>query len=64
MNKLSPRMQERLEKWRKSIQKEIESPIPKLRQEKMIRRGSKGDRGDALTLEELEHEYKLSQNRR
>jgi hypothetical protein len=62
MAKLSAKMQERLDMWRKNILpvKSVEN----FRQKITTRRGSKGDKGDVMTLEDLENEHRRSQTRR
>lgn len=66
MTKLSQKMQERLDLWRKNVLpvKLPEKLIPNLRQSTVIRRGSKGDQGDVETLEQLEEEHRRSQTRK
>lgn len=62
MDKLSEKMKERLEKWRKNPQ-----PVPsvsKLRAEKNVRRLGKGDHGDALSEEDWGEECRRSQTRK
>ena len=62
MNNLSKQMQERLDKWRKNT---IPTPsLVKVKEQGSFRRGSKGDRGDAMTQEEWDEEARKSQTRK
>jgi hypothetical protein len=62
VNNLTEKMQERLDKWRKNT---IAIPSEqKIKAATASRRNSKGDYGDANSLEDLEEEAKKSQTRK
>lgn len=62
MTNLNEKMQERLDKWRKSLLPS--SSEEKKKEVQPSRRNGKGDFGDAQTLEDWEDECRRSQSRR
>jgi hypothetical protein len=62
MSGLNQKMQERLDRWRKSVSSPTSKPTMLV--EKTSRRGGKSDFGDVMSIEEWENEIMKSQTRR